>query len=243
MRSRLICSLVSVGMFVALPAQAETTRVRIAVDELPKQNEPFEVNAKTAVLPNGARDHSPIPKTWRKQPESGDEQIENSRCTDDRRGSVGTIYGTTTTTRKIWEADGKTWLDSADVELTWGYVDVKHADRVPLARITDGLWGYRSKNGVVLVSARDTGFIEEGGFYECRIQDTEIAAPSGTAGINSSPQEVNDTIHSMARSFAEPGKPPKWHPAWVGVEYRILASVSKSSTDTAPMLNLVIKKP
>src|SRR5687767_3683963 len=111
MRSRLICSLASAALALTIAggARAETTRLRVSVDELPKQNEPFEISAKTAVLPSGAKDHSPIPKSWRKAPESGDEEIENSRCTDDRRGSVGTIRGSSTMTRKIWEADGKTW--------------------------------------------------------------------------------------------------------------------------------------
>lgn len=245
MRSRLICSLVSVGLLLAGTANADVTRLRIAVDALPRQDKPLDVAPKNAVLPNGTKDHGPIPKTWRKHPESreDDDQIENSRCTDDRRASVGTLYGTSGTVRKIWEADGKVWFDTASIDTTWGYVEVKQAERVPLARIADDLWGYRRKDVVVLVSARDTGFIEEGGFYECSLSETEIAAPSGTANLVSSPTDVNDAIRQIAKNIAASDRKPKWKPEWVGVEFRILASVSKSSVDPSPMLSLVIKKP
>lgn len=244
MRSRLICSLVSAAaVFVsAREAHAEVTRLRIAVDDLPRQDEAFQVSAKSAVLPNGVRDHGAVPKSWRKAPEDG-EQIENARCTDDRRASIGTLYGTSGTMQKIWEADGKTWLDRVEVDTAFGFVDVKHADRVPLARITDGVWGFRRKNTVVLVSATDTGFTDEGGFYECTISQREIAMPAGTAVIDSSPGAVNTTIKDMARFAVEPGKAPKWKPEWVGVEYKILASVSKSSADASMTLNLVVKRP
>ena len=250
MRSKLICSLVSAalagaGFMFAGTANAEVTRLRIAVDELPRQDKPIEVTPKNAVLPNGTKDHGPVPKTWRKHPQSGeeDDQIENSRCTDDRRASVGTLYGNSGSVMKIWEADGKVWLDSSQVDTTWGYVEVKHAERVPLARVTDGLWGYRRKDVVVLVSARDIGFIEEGGFYECSIHETEISAPAGTAIVDSSPKDVNDAIKEIARNFADTQRKAKCKPEWTGVEVRILASVSKSSADASTLLNLVIKKP
>lgn len=250
MRSRLICSLASAalagaGLMFAGIANAEVTRLRIAVDELPRQDKPMEVAPKNAVLPNGTKDHGPVPKSWRKHPESGDEddQIESSRCTDDRRASVGTLYGNSGSVMKIWEADGKVWLDSSQIDTTWSHVEVKHAERVPLARITDGLWGYRRKGVVVLVSARDIGFIEEGGFYECAIRETEISAPAGTAIVDSSPKDVNAAIEQIARNFADTQRKPKWKPQWIGVELRILASVSKSSADASTFLSLVIKRP
>lgn len=245
MRSRLICSLASAACFTAFTcdAHADVTRLRIAVDTLPRQDNPIVVEAKSAVLPNGTKDHGPIPKSWRRMPEGGDEQMENSRCTDDRRGSVGTIFGNVGTTRKIWEADGKTWVDTADIDVTWGYVEVKHAERVPLARITDGVWGFRRKDVVVLVVARDDGFIDEGGFYQCTLQDSEIAAPAGTSVVTSSPQAVNEAIAQIAKNRAFSGLKPKWTPEWVGVEFKILASVSKSSADPATTLSLVVKRP
>lgn len=245
MRSRLICSLASASLVLAFAgvANADVTRLRIPIDELPRADAPIEVAPKSAILPNGTKDHGPVPKSWRKNPETGDEQIENARCTEDRRASVGTLYGNAGTTRKIWEADGKAWLDTADIDTTWGYVEVKHADRVPLARITDGLWGYRRKDAVVLVSARDIGFIDEGGFYECSLHDTEIPAPGGTAIVDSSPKDVDDAKKQIARNLAEPGKRPRWSAPWSGVEYKILASVSKSSGDASTMLSLVVKKP
>lgn len=244
MRSRLIYSLVSAGVMLAGTANAEVTRLRVSVDDLPRQDKPMEITPKNAMLPNGTKDHGPVPKTWRKHPESGeDDQIENSRCTDDRRASVGTLYGNSGSVMKIWEADGKSWLDSSQIDTTWGYVEVKHAERVPLARITDGVWGYRRKDVVVVVSALDIGFIEEGGFYECTIRETEIASPSGTAIVDSSPKDVNDAIKQIARNFVDTQRKPKWKPEWTGVEMRILASVSKSSSDASTVLNLVIKKP
>jgi hypothetical protein len=244
MRSKLIYSLVSGCSLLLLPgtANAETTRLRVAVDTLPLQSKPLEIDAKSAVLPNGAKDHGAIPKTWRKMPEDG-EQMENARCTDDRRGAVGTIYGTAATVRKIWEANGKTWLDTSEIDTTWGYVEVKHAERVGLTLITEGVWGYRRKDVVVLVTAGDTGFIEEGSFYECNIHETEIAAPAGTGIVSSSPQDVESAIRQIAMNMSEPGKPAKRAPQWVGVEFRILASVSKSSADSSPMLSLVVKRP
>jgi hypothetical protein len=244
MRSKLICSLISGFSLLLLAgtASAETTRLRIAVDTLPLQNKPLEIDAKSAVMPNGAKDHGPIPKTWRKMPENGD-QMENARCTDDRRGAVGTIYGTSATVRKIWESNGKSWLDTSEIDTTWGYVEVKHAERVPLALITDGVWGYRRKDVVVLVTAGDTGFIEEGSFYECNIHESEIAAPAGTGAVHSSPQDVENAIHQLAMNMSEPGKPVKRAPPWIGVEFRILASVSKSSADSSPIVSLVVKRP
>lgn len=247
MRSRLICSLVSAASAAIVfasagRAHAEVTRLRITLDDLPRQDEPHEIAAKSVMLPNGVKDRDAIPKSWRKLPESG-EQMENARCTDDRRASVGTFYGNSGTTHKIWEKDGKIWLDRADLDTTYWYVEVKHAERVPLARITDGVWGYRRKNAVVLVTATDTGFMEEGGFYECAIRETEIAAPTGTGLVTSSPADVNAAMKTIAKNNAEPGKPPKWSPEWVGVEYKIIASVSKSSADAATTLNLVVKRP
>lgn len=249
MRSKPICSLASaVAALLALlagDARADVTRLRVRIDELPLQDKPMKVDGKNAVLPNGARDHGPIPKSWRKQGSGTDpiEHIENARCTEDRRGSVATIYGTTTSTEKIWEADGKTWLDTADIETAWLFVEVKKAERIQLGRIADGLWGYRRKDAVVLVAARDSGFIEEGGFYECRIGEHEISTGGGTTMVVSSPKDVNDAMDQIAKNMAEPGKAPKKHPEWTGLDVRILASVSKSSSDAAPILNVVIKKP
>lgn len=247
MHSRHICSLVSMASALLVfacagSARAEITRLRISVDELPRQDDPKEIATKSAMLPNGVKDHGAVPKSWRKMPESG-EQMENARCTDDRRASVGTLYGNAGIMHKIWEADGKIWLDRADVDTSWGYVEVKHAERVPLARITDGVWGFRRKNAVVLVTAGDTGFIEEGGFYECAIRETEIAAPAGTGLVVSAPNEVNAAMRQVAQNNAEPGKRPKWNPEWIGASYRIIASVSKSSADASTTLNLVVKRP
>lgn len=244
MRSRLICSLASAGfaLFVACTAQADVTRLRVAIDELPLQDKETKVDPKNAVLPSGARDHGPVPKSWRVHQDSG-EQMENARCEGDRRGSVSTIYGTTTWTQKIWEANGKTFLDRADIETAWLFVEVKRAVRVELARLADGLWGYRSKDTVVLVAALDTGSVDEGGFYECSIAERQIPTAGGTTLLVSSPKEVNDALDQIAKNMAEPGKAPKWHPQWTGVELRVLASVAESSSDPKPMLNLVIKKP
>lgn len=244
MRSRHIFSLASAALVlsVASGAKADTTRLRVSVDELPKQNEPFEIDAKSAVLPNGAKDHSPIPKSWRKQP-AGEEPIENSRCTDDRRGSVGTIYATTTTTRKIWEADGKTWLDTAFIDTTSDTIKISNAERVPLARIADGLWGYRRKAAVVLVAAQDNGFTGRGGpSWDCGINESEIAMPAGARILQSSTAAANEAIDELA-SWSVDGKPTPRRPRWVGVDVQILASVSKSSADETAMLNVVIKRP
>jgi len=150
-----------------------------------------------------------------------------------RRGRTGKVGG----------SNGRTGLDRVGLDTTWGYVEVKHAQRVPLARISDGVWGYRRKASVVLVTAVDIGFIEEGGFYECTIRETEIPAPAGTSMVTSSPKDVNDAIAQIARNSAEPGKPATKAPEWTGVEFRIIASVSKSSADPSTMLNLVVKRP
>ena len=82
-------------------AQADVTRLRISIAELPRQDKPIEIAPKDAALPNGARELVPVPKTWREQPEQG-ETIEGARCTDDRKGSVGTIYSGMTSTQRIW---------------------------------------------------------------------------------------------------------------------------------------------
>lgn len=245
MRSKLICSLVSAagGLVLAGDAHADVTRHRVVVDALPLADKPIQVEPKNAKLPNGARDHGPIPKTWRIHDSDG-EQVENARCTDDRRASIATTYASMDTqAERIWEADGKTWLDTAEIGTAWMFVEVKRAERVPLGRIADGIWGYRRKDVVVLVAARDTGFVEEGGFYECRIASQEISTGGGTTMFVSSPKDVNDALDQIAKNAAEPEKAPKWHPAWVGVELRFFASVSRSSADASPMLNLVVKKP
>lgn len=245
MRSRLICSLSSAAFALALAlagdARADVTRIRVAVDELPRADEGAKIEPKDAVLPNGMRDHGPVPKAWRTHDDPSD-FIESSRCTDDRRGSIGTMYGTTASTQKIWEANGKAFFDDVDVETVWGYVEVKRAIRVPLARITDGLWAYRRKDSVVLVAARDTGF-EDGGFYQCRIDETELSVSGGSTVLVSSPKDVNDAMDRIAKNQVEPGKKPKPHPPWMGVELRVLASVAKSSSDASAILNVVMKKP
>jgi hypothetical protein len=245
MRSKHIYSLASAVCAVAVAgsASADVTRLRVVVDDLPLQDTPLTIDAKSAVLPSGTKDHGPVPKSWRKLPDGGTEQMENSRCTDDRRGSVGTIIGTSTSTRRIWEADGKIWLDTAYVDTTWGHVEVTRAERVPLARIADGVWGFRRKSAVVLVTARDIGFIEEGGSYECGIHETEIAAPAGTAVVDSSPKDANEAKKQIALNMTGADMKPKWTPEWVGVEYRIMASVSKSSADPTTTLSLVVKRP
>lgn len=248
MRSKRIWPLASLALgFAALiasptEARADVTRLRVSIDDLPKQDKRLEIDSKSAVLPNGAKAYGPTPKGWREL-QQDDNQIEGGHCTDDRRGSVSTIYSGKTTTMKIWEANGKTWLDEAELDVSGGIISVMHATRVPLGRITDGMWGYRAEKRVVLVAAQDNAFFQEGSFWECRVTETEIAAPAGTAILDSSPSTANEVIKDVVKRNTEPGQKPKWQPAWVGVEFRALASVSKASTDATPMLNLVIKKP
>jgi hypothetical protein len=245
MRSKLSCWLASAVFLCAGSAHAETTRLRIPIDDLPLQDEPIKLSAKDAVLPNGVKDHGAVPKSWRRVGSTDFDQVEHARCTDDRTGSVTTIRGESGSTAKIWEAGGKIWLDLAHIDTTWNYVEVKDPVRYPLARIADGIWGYRRANAVHLVTATDTGFIEEGGFYACDIRETAIAAPAGTASVESSPKAVNEAIKQIAKNeaFSEPKKPPKWTPEWFGVEFKIVASVSKSSADASTTLNLVVKRP
>lgn len=243
MRSRLIFSLGSVILLCAGSASAETARVRVSIEELPFVKDPVVIKGAEAVLPNGARDRGPVPKTWR-EPTPGEEQVdEASRCTDDRRGSVGTIYGHTASTARIWEANGKIWLDNADVDTALGVIEVKRAERVPLARVADGIFAYRRDKHVVLVAARDTGLMDHGAFFECRVVEQWLTAPAGTVTIESSPSDANRVMRDMQKMLAENGQKPKWRPDWTGTELRVMASVSKASADPAPMLNLVIRRP
>jgi hypothetical protein len=146
-------------------------------------------------------------------------------------------------TEKIWEEAGKTWLDRAEVETKDGRVNVTSAERVPLARIADGIWGYRRKGEVAVVVARDSGFLEEGASWECRVAESVLAAPAGTTIIDSSPNDANLAMRERERWMRESGQKHAWHPDWSGVQLRVMASVSKAESDPAPILSLVIRRP
>jgi hypothetical protein len=230
-------------MMLSGSARAELTRVRVSVEDLPRQDEPIEIDGKNAVLPDGAREGGPVPKSWLAW-EGGDSELSPSaHCTEDRRGSVGTLIEGLTSTRKIWEANGKVWLDSADIATKTGSVHVNSAERIPVARIADGIWGYRHKTDVTLLAAADIGFLEEGTFVECRISDHTVGTPAGTAIIDSSPKDVNRVLQQQAEWMRQAKLKPKWRPEWKGVEFRAMVSVSKASSDPAPMLNVVMRTP
>ena len=60
-------SLVATVAFIASlngAARAETTRVRIPIDQLPRQETPTMLAAREVVLPDGAREGGPPPKSW-----------------------------------------------------------------------------------------------------------------------------------------------------------------------------------
>src|SRR5688572_9800909 len=65
MKLGLVLELAIVLCGVTAPAHAETKRFRISVDALPRQDSPVQVSARDAVLPDGAREGAPVPKSWK----------------------------------------------------------------------------------------------------------------------------------------------------------------------------------
>lgn len=236
MRWKRICMIVE-GMFLAATlsaANAEPTiqRVRVRAEELPKSTE-WKIDPKLAVLPNGARHGRKAPPSWKSRPEAWD--AEGSRCVDDRKGEVAPITSNGTQTSRIFDSGGREYLDRASVEIKDGIVNVKEATRTPLARIADGVWGYRRADSVHIVAAIDEGVVDRGAFYGCRIADTIGALPVATFRIVSSATDA-DQVMRLAKDDRK-NRLPKW----IGRDMSVTGSVSKSSDDPAPMVTLVIR--
>lgn len=223
---------------VAGPAQADTSRVRVPVSSLPRQDEPIKVDAANAMLPNGVREGSAAPKTWKLGVE-GSMVDEASNCTDDRRASVGRSGSNETNTEKIWESNGKVFFDRARVRVEDGKVHVLSAERVPVVYVSESVWAYRKTDTVRLVFARDSGTFSRAIFFGCAVEEISVASPAGTLLIESSPEQVADVIRQVRQMDEKKGPPPPWK----GAAFDLFATVSKASADAEPMMNLVIKRP
>lgn len=238
MRSKRISALAECVLALATVGQARaeetTTRLRMNADELPRVAEPWKIDPKLAVLPSGAREGGDVPASWPTPKDDGTE--EHSRCVDQRRGDVQTVYGSTTNTTRIFESGGREYLDRVTVEVKSGVVHVSEATRTPIARIADGLWAYRTKDDVRLVAAVDEGVFDRAVFYGCSIRELSVPSPAGTASFASSASAADEVMHQMRND------PKRRLPPWVGTEMRVAASVSRSSADPGPMLRLVITR-
>jgi hypothetical protein len=221
---------------VVAPAQAETKRLRIPVSSIPRQDNALTIDPKHAVLPDGVREGSPVPKRW-KIAQSNAFEDEFSHCTDGRRASVASSSNTETGTEKIWEANGKVFFDRARVKVEDGKIHVLSAERVPVVYVDENIWAYRTASTVRVVFARDSGVNDRAVFWGCFVEETWIASPTGAATMESSPERVNEVIRQLSHEV------PTRAPSWKGVTLNVLASVSKASADTEPMLNLVIRRP
>lgn len=234
----LVLEIAIVVLGITPPAQAETKRVRVPVSSLPRADQPIVVDPKNAVLPDGARHGAPAPRRW-KVTEQESSAEESSRCTDDRRASLTAMSSLEGSAEKIWEKDGKVFLDRTRVKIEEGKVVVTSAERVPLVFVADNIWAYRNGKELRLVMARDFGVFWRAIFYGCEVDETPIAFPTGTTIATSSPDQVN-TVIKQIREVVDPSR--KVTP-WKGVELKVVATVSKASADPEPMLNLVIKRP
>jgi hypothetical protein len=219
------------------PAQAETKRARIPLSSIPKQDSPATIRAADAVLPDGAREGSAVPASW-KFVQWGAYWVENAHCTDDRRGSVLTGDPTehTTSTDRVWEANGKTFVDRARVKIEGGKVHVVSAQRLEVAHLTDAIWAYRRGAFVVLVVARDTGVNGKAISFGCALDEVDLGFP-GSVSIESRPdlaKQVQDAFREEA------ARPP---PPWKGRKLTALVTTSKSSADAEAMLGFVVQTP
>jgi hypothetical protein len=234
MKAALVLEIAIVVLGIASPARAETTaRLRIPVSSVPRQDEPIKIDPKNAVLPDGAREGSPLPKGWKMSVADLDDH-EFGHCTDDRRASVATSGNDETSTDKIWETNGKVFLDRARVKIVDGKVHVISAERVPVVYVAESIWAFRNASTVRLVIAVDSGFFARRVSWGCFVQEHAVAVPAGAMAIDSSPDRVDEVLKENSDKKQAP---------WKGVAVKLLVSVSKASADPEPMLNLVIKRP
>lgn len=240
MRHGLVLEIAIVLLGIAAPARAETKRVRVPVSSLPRQDNWKEIEPKeTVVLPDGAREGSPVPKSWKVGYGTDVSGGELGHCTDDRRGSVATGSTDETSTEKIWETNGKVFYDRARVRIDGGKVHVLSADRVPVVYVSESVWAYRDASTLRLVFARDSGSFSRAIFWGCSLEDHAMALPTGGLAIDSSPEQIDNVLAQLDAASPE-AKRPKRAP-WKGIAFNLLASVSKASADPEPMLNLIIK--
>jgi hypothetical protein len=217
----------------AARAEAGTTRTRIPISSLPRQDEPIAIDVKSAILPGGLRDGSPVPKNWRLD---AGQSMEFGNCTDDRRASIATSGST----EKIWESNGKVFFDRARLTIEEGKIHVTSAERVPVVYVGEDVWAYRKADAIRIVVARDASVFMRTILWGCSLDEVAVSAPSGTATFESSPERIDDVIRQVTELGI--GGRPK-NPPWKGATFNALASVSKASADTEPMLNLVIRRP
>ncbi len=239
MRSKRICALVETVLALALAGEAHaeptTTRLTVNAAELPLASpEGWKIDPKLAVLPGGVREGARPPSSW---PLANDEGTnEHSRCLDDRRGAVEAAYGGTTYTTRIFESGGKEYLDRATVETKGGTVHVTDAFRTPVVRVAAGVWAYRTKEGVQLVTAVDEGMFDHAVFYGCAIREQGITSPAGTTTMVSSAEDADRVMREMR------GDRKRALPRWIGVDMTVHASVSRSSADPGPMLRVIVTR-
>lgn len=221
-------------------ARAENKRIRVPVSSLPRQDDAVTIDPSMAMLPEGVREGSAVPKSWT-LPEVTPWGDESGRCADDRRGSVGISGGESTSTEKIWETNGTVFFDRAQLKNEAGKIHVVSAERRRVVYLSESVWAYRRADAVYLVTARDFASFSRSIIWGCFFVEQAASFPSGAVTIESSPAQVDEVLSELFNVVAQPKrtKPAPWR----GVAFRLHASVSKASVDTEPMLNVVISKP
>ena len=243
MRLALVLEIAIVLSGVSPPAHAETKRVRIPVSSLPMTKEPPKIaHHDEVMLPDGVRHGSPLPKSWKVQASVVSDIEEYAHCTDGRRASVGTIGANgEAATDKIWETNGKVFLDHARIKVEDGKVHVVEAQRVPVVYVSEAMWAYRDDIGIRLLAARDGGMFSRAIFYGCSLDTMILSTPSSVV-FGSDPEATTEVMNRVMNLNAD-GQTKQRPRRWQGVAFSVLASVSKATADAETMLNVVINQP
>jgi len=224
------------------------TRKMIHADELPYGDEKKLAPAQVS-LP-GAREGGAVPASW-KDLSFGGEQAPSGRCFDARSSSVVTYDLEQRRTRKIVTIDGKDFLDEAIVSVAEGKVKVKEATRTPVMKLVEAapnvaVWGYRRKRDrgaeIVFLAAIDHGVFDRAISYGCSLDEFSATLPTQSLGFSSSATEAFEVAQKIWKYANEAYKDKDPKPSWVGENYRVEASTSKSAADPAPMVSIYLRR-
>lgn len=231
MRSPSLLTLI-VFMGISPLARGETTRVRVPLTALPRDNL-FDIPGKDAVLPDGVREGSPVPRSWRV--ERVDEQ-EYGHCTDARRGSVAIVRNDNTYTQRVWQSSTDAFIDAAEVHVVDGKAHVIGASRKRIAAVTATVWAYKKGDTVAVITALDTGVNAKAVSFGCSLEEIIVNFP-GASTFASRP----DDAEAVRRAYgAYPGSRRE---RWAGQAFTALATVSKASSDPEPMFSFLLRAP
>jgi hypothetical protein len=244
--------LVALLLLVSTSANAEektptVTRKMIRADELPfgevKKLAPAQVS-----LP-GAKHGGAAPASWNTV--AWDSQLPGSRCVDGRTASIESWHPDFRT-HKIVTIDGKEFLDVATISIADDKINVKEATRTPIMKIVEAtanvaVWGYRRQGEhgpeVVFVSAIDEGIFDRAINYGCSLQEHTAVLPTKSISFSSSATQAYEVAQRIFDNGMEDGKKrPGKRPTWVGENYRVEVSTSKSSADPTPMVAIFIRR-